>query len=629
MAFVKVQIPRTSQPQDACGLDRSHPLYPYLVAALDPVSNTDLVTGRQMTVVGASTTRPGPNGIGVQSNNASLRYVTFNKTLGAEVSQLFVFNRLVKNGTYSLNGGLTSSASPQNASWLLQVSTGNLFRWNLAQTTSASSSTSTYLKYLYNDDYVTGIPAVLAAVVVDQVAANQRIYFNGENDYGAFSGSTSGSNAIFDRFCINGVARSTNSFAGPLTNIALGLLFDCALTPEWVKSLSENPWQLWEPEELTIWVPDAVGAGGTDHLITPSSSQQINTASAGTITQTHLIGAAHSAQTNTAGAASVGQTHQVVASGSTQANTGTACSVSQGSITQVTAANSTQTNSASAGSIAQAHLVGAASSSTAHTGTAATVSQTHLISAANSQQANTATPCDISQGTVTLVSVAAGTQPNTAAAASVSQTHLISASDGSQATTAGAAGVTQTHLVGAASSTQPTACDSVVVAQGSATYVQAANSASANVAGQVGISQTHLVGAASSTQPVSASSATVSQDSSVLVAAESVYQANTSSQAAITQTHLLVCAPVAVDNIASASAIVQTHLIGAADISQSNRCSAASASNVAIGTDSGVTFVIAGPVREFTLEPGVDRASVITLAPPELVFTVRPGVGPI
>jgi len=50
------------------------------------------------------------------------------------------------------------------------------------------------------------------------------------------------------------MSRSTNLFADTGNDVCLGLLFNIALSAEWHKSLSENPWQIFKPDQRIIGV---------------------------------------------------------------------------------------------------------------------------------------------------------------------------------------------------------------------------------------------------------------------------------------------------------------------------------------------------------------------------------------
>ena len=275
---------RTSQPRGACGINKSHPLARFLVAALDPSSNTDLVTGKQLIAVGTTPSETGLFGKGLKANNSSLKYVTIPQQLGAEMSVIVVCNRLTKTAATNVLCGLGYSGS--TASMLLQATSSNALRWALAQTINTSASARHYSTYASTS----GDPAVIGCTWVDSTADNARTYFNGESDGIPVSNSSTGSNSIFNRFAVGGVVRSGNLFADSGNNTTLALLFNCALTPEQHRSISDNPWQLLNKPKLLGYDPIYVEAGAAvNDLASKNITLSAVTVTSPAIQQTHAL----------------------------------------------------------------------------------------------------------------------------------------------------------------------------------------------------------------------------------------------------------------------------------------------------------------------------------------------------
>lgn len=456
MAFVKVRIPRTSQPQDVCGIDSGSPLGSKVLFALPGGSGATAVghKGRLGTVNGTVGKLPRAHGQTLLFNGAS--YLDFgaapiladgqpfaialneevlaasgaNTMMGLVVgNRQFLWLRSKVSIPYFCALGVANGSAPANFSGLGEPASGERIRFVVSGSNISDSTT-------------------------------YRLWANGielTRSTSTFGTTAASTNKI-------GWAGADIKWNGLLSDV---VIFGDTLSDADVRSYLANPNQIFEPEELTIWVPDEVGAGGADHLVTAANSIQANTSSSATIAQTHNVTVAVSTQANTGSAASITQTHLIGAANAAQANTTTAGAVSQGSVTQVTPANSAQPNSASVGSITQTHLISAASSTSAHTSTTAAIGQTHLVSAAGSQQANAASSASVSQDGSVLVSAANSMQANTGSAGSISQTHMIVCAPVAVDNVASASSIVQTHLIGVASSAQGNRCSAGSVADGS------------------------------------------------------------------------------------------------------------------------------------------------------------------
>lgn len=261
MGWVKIRVPRTSQPQDACGIDWNNPIARGLICLLIDA--------------GASKINLVNNSFGVRANDANASLKTVKDFSSVEYSNSW-------------------DSFPVNASGLTQFSAACL-----AVKTDASS-------------YVVGGPfgasqsgEALRAFSVESgngfpsSSTYYSLWSDGGSRYNIFAGSTPLTPHLSPQVLMMTLANSTakaysngalvGSGAGPATlqtiySLAAGANTGIAgnfwggivpITSIWsrelsaaeAKSFAENPWQIFEPEELTIWVPDAVGSGGAATVI--------------------------------------------------------------------------------------------------------------------------------------------------------------------------------------------------------------------------------------------------------------------------------------------------------------------------------------------------------------------------
>lgn len=247
--------PWTSQPQIPTRINWGNPITAGLVSALDAMTGTDRVTGRLMTLVSNPSKAPGVKGIGYVGNNASYGYVTIPQTLGARVTIVYVASRVARTANANLIAGLGATSGNQLCGFQVQNTQSN--RALLRQTNGGGASTRNY----NINTSSTGVPAVLALSFSDSSSTNSKVYWNGTLDQGTPLDGSSGANTTFDSFGIGGVKRSTDTGADTGNNGALALLFNRVLSDTEIKSLSDNPWQIFAPLRPTLWVPSASGGG--------------------------------------------------------------------------------------------------------------------------------------------------------------------------------------------------------------------------------------------------------------------------------------------------------------------------------------------------------------------------------
>jgi hypothetical protein len=145
--------------------------------------------------------------------------------------------------------------------------------------TDAGSSTVTYA--LGNTGV--GRPNPSSAICVNNVSVSVTMtwsnngdigdcYYNGKHVY-HIAGNTQNTDILSGGY----IGAPAGSFVNYKGYIPCCLIFNCALSSSQIKSLSDNPWQIYEPE--TIWIEVGGGGGATVFSGTFSSSLDILTPS--------------------------------------------------------------------------------------------------------------------------------------------------------------------------------------------------------------------------------------------------------------------------------------------------------------------------------------------------------------
>lgn len=240
MAWVETRITRTSQPQDACGLNTSHPLFSKINLAWTPKS--------QIFVAGQS-------GKSVQSSAASpvvsagTRGVFENQ--GQNGIEIPVSRVQANNGFSVLYIGGHSSP---DWSVCLETSSGAFRRWAGLYTLMTPSGRRTVSS--------SSIPAGAVVVAGMLNIDTYRMVVNGASvvNRDLSGGDSIGPNRPAQVFQSTAGDRSSATYWNSPSALLVG--FDTYLSEADVKSLSDNPWQIFEPEIARIWVDDYVSAGG-------------------------------------------------------------------------------------------------------------------------------------------------------------------------------------------------------------------------------------------------------------------------------------------------------------------------------------------------------------------------------
>lgn len=270
MAFVKVRVPRTSQPQDGVGVDWAHPLSASLVDAFPGPSNAAFANLTKITRIGCTDSYLTKYPAKAITANGTSDYFQLPKAFGEFGDGAFSVSMLL-NIAYTGIGKpiIGTNKSGVAGGWLVWID----FRGKLGINTTASFSSVLLGGAQVSDfeNFVTvtrtkeGVYCIYVNGVLNATRTNTPYDVNTGNDVKVFS-QLSSSNTAF------------NFSQGSIGYIAA---HKRALSATEVKALYNNPWQIFEPEEQWIWVPDAAEVGGTTVSTTLSGSWSVrNTTSA-------------------------------------------------------------------------------------------------------------------------------------------------------------------------------------------------------------------------------------------------------------------------------------------------------------------------------------------------------------
>jgi len=274
MAFITRKITRTSQPQDACEIDWSNPLNRDLIFADLPCGNGVIDATKKI--------KGGLTGSGVSSVTTA-----YGKSLDFVPTGNIVFDSGT-NPLYNLSGELTLMAliTPDYA----PGGTHGQYVLGSGDRGATSSQGSVRLKGNISAFWV-GSPIAEGATTLlsggtylvgfsrhgSTNAWNTVVYVNGVIDG---SSSTASNPSVQQVFSLGTFGAST-SYGLPFDGrIHAARIWKRALSSiEW-KACYENPWQIFEPETETIWIPDGVS------VTLPTLVQPASTTSAGAWTPT-------------------------------------------------------------------------------------------------------------------------------------------------------------------------------------------------------------------------------------------------------------------------------------------------------------------------------------------------------
>jgi len=247
MAFVKVLVPRTSQPQDGgVGIDWNNPITNGLVDAvpasqLRTVVNRDpaTTTGTMSDVVGQKGLARNPGLTGTSGKDA---YSGEWSKINAPLTLFTLYQRRATSLATRVSGNLTTSVNgygfaPNTTNFRAIIS-----RSGVNTILTGATTSNTLLK--------------ADAIVIGPT--NAELWENGVRTVAPTAHG--------------GMATPTGSFTHGLENSAsncdsmeiyLSVLWKRELSANELESLADNPWQIFEPEEQWIWIPDTASTGAT------------------------------------------------------------------------------------------------------------------------------------------------------------------------------------------------------------------------------------------------------------------------------------------------------------------------------------------------------------------------------
>ena len=228
--FYERYIPRTSQPQDGVGIDWSNPITRGLVGVKVGDNPTNLANG----------TPP-----------LRLQGTRSRKITRAGVEQ------------YGTSAEVAYAGSVRTYFWHGVVNTANQ-RYGGAF--GAGSANGIYIEYNSGFRFVVQPGFNITSTGVALSALPQSIAFTTTGDTshkgyvdGRFTGAINGTTTISQFIEYGLMYRQGNSlFPDLIDGNALVLAFNRALSDVEVKSISDNPWQIFEPELQRVWVSDAI-----------------------------------------------------------------------------------------------------------------------------------------------------------------------------------------------------------------------------------------------------------------------------------------------------------------------------------------------------------------------------------
>jgi len=242
---------RTTQPQGAARIDWSNPITRGLAGAVGVNSGTS-----NPILTGAPEYTATPSGKAyrwIDGADASARVPTATFT-GSAYTILTVFTpRALGAGFKKFGGWLTGAGNG-----------GAFFNWDHGNPAYAravelwAGGVTAVLKY---PDPTLGRRTVWAAVV------------SGTSLLGYADGNLAGSATLTGT--PSGWTTLSNGAAGDPTGAVDGMLtlaFNRALSDVEIKSLSDNPWQIFAPDSKSLWVPETVSAGGGATVTTDASA---------------------------------------------------------------------------------------------------------------------------------------------------------------------------------------------------------------------------------------------------------------------------------------------------------------------------------------------------------------------
>lgn len=400
-----------------------------------------------------------------------------------------------------------------------------------------------------------GFPSQIPYVITATRSAKtgtQCLYVNGNLVSSVAVGTAA--NTPFFNITQGGMSRPGDSLP-KACNINQSLVFNRALTPSEIKSLSDNPWQIFAPETRVITFDSVVtGSGGIDLI--GAGSTQSNTSTNGSITQVHSLLANNSSQTNQTTSGSLAQDVTLVGQGSVQGNTSSTAAFTQvhslvsqssaqansttsGTLTQVhslVSQSSTQSNLTTSGTLTQNHVIVAQAVSQANSTSSNGFTQVHSLTAQSSVQSNSATNGIIPAPGVINPIADNSAQSNSTTSGTLTQVHSLVSQPSTQANTTSNGTLTQVHKLTAQSVTQSNSVTNGTLAQIHNLIANSAIQVNSSTTGS--LSGAYNLSAQNCVQTNQTTSGNLS--ASISLVSANTTQSNTSESVIISQTHNLI-----------------------------------------------------------------------------------------
>lgn len=340
----------TRQPQTPVGIDWGNPLAKGLRAAVSGISAYDFVTNKFLTVSGAFTKTATPYGVAHTTTAAAdSTYIELPFEISGAVSVVTVVSRDVSattTGTGKVAPVITNRTANQANFWEFNLGNGFGALGDIDKPRLSNNSAG------FGTIYADGV-ALSGNNPATTALTNGRFYTLAAVAASGATASGSGKMWLF--------ATLTGSYFSLVGRMPLALVYDRALSAAEVKSLSDNPWQIFKSQSRRIWV---VGAGGGISLsltgqsltanlgalsasVTSSVTGNQTTLQQGTIT-------ANVSQTLTGQAISLVQGS--VSSDVSTVITGQTVSLAQGSVTDASSGDVTKALSGQSLSVSQGAL---------------------------------------------------------------------------------------------------------------------------------------------------------------------------------------------------------------------------------------------------------------------------------
>lgn len=582
------KVPWGSQPQDIVGINKSSPLAAGLGLAFNAANRGyDESGGRRATIGSGGVTwgagQFGQRVRGVSVNEGNLRFANM------PVSTAYTVMAVVHDHTQGANRQFFDADGNIARTFQFHLDSSNhleFIPFNTGGSPFFATSTATVDSQ--------SLQVLVGTVDVNQLAS---VYINGKQN-GTTSTITGSVQTLASQYVAIGNSAHivvNNPFLG---DFYAAFFWNRALSPTEILELSKNPWQLFEPQSITL--PHYFATGQRIHYVVyPASesrypqAQDVIDGWPGVATTTGYEANSSSSLVNfyvDAEGLADGTSYKLAyvwydgnnvsdvvisdsfstLSGAIALTAGNDTQVSTsatGVITQVqvlTVGSDTQDSSSGTGSIASPINLTVSSDTQDSTSATVAVTQIHIISVGSDTQNNSTTTASISQDYA--ITAANTSQANTSSTDVITQVQVLVAANSTQDSTSASASITLAQVLTSGSDTQDSTSATAVITQ--VHIVSVGSDSQANTSATAVITQTQILTVANSTQGNTSSTGVVGGDGTLSVAPCS--QANTSASVSITQTQVLTVGSDTQADSDNISAVTQIHVITVANCSDSS-----------------------------------------------------------